>query len=453
MESVLMVLPIGQGACNLVEVYDNSNALVFLGMVDCGNKNEHFFNYSNVSDSFEYLREKMKARAQAFYGAGVNDDQIYLDLFILTHQDEDHYNKFVNMLTDLVIGDNGKFANYLDQTNYIADFNNETFSYWYSLNNCNITHVYSNNNTELFTISTSTKLDIKKEFNSYKEVYAYTITSLTGRLFVYDDKIELNRQSITIEIADINLLEQYGRQGWEYYIAFKYALNHSINNLTLTTGDKEFLIGQSSCWFHNRFNTLENIKSHIQGDNALKFVIGEFWRGGVDYTPSAEKFVGKISTITRNLVSSSTYETEYKIEDKTKVKVLCNLSKKNLDDCKVLNLNKKGKNKGINYKNASSLVTLWTIGNTKYLFPGDATVHTMMHLNTEYNKLPKDEQGTCAECVKRQSAIMTAPHHGSDHSSKGKKIVADKVKYSEMPDRYKGDWGIYRELITINPAP
>ncbi|MFR9201047.1 MAG: hypothetical protein ACLVML_09715 [Candidatus Gastranaerophilaceae bacterium] len=98
-------------------------------------------------------------------------------------------------------------------------------------------------------------------------------------------------------------------------------------------------------------------------------------------------------------------------------------------------------------KNATSAVTLWTIGDTKYLFPGDATVHTMMHLNTEYTNLPKNEQEICTECVKRESAIMTAPHHGSDHSSMGKKIVADKAKYSEMPDRYKGDWGIYREFL------
>lgn len=74
-------------------------------------------------------------------------------------------------------------------------------------------------------------------------------------------------------------------------------------------------------------------------------------------------------------------------------------------------------------------------------------MHTMMHLNTEYTNLPKNEQEICTECVKRESAIMTAPHHGSDHSSMGKKIVADKAKYSEMPDRYKGDWGIYREFL------
>lgn len=69
--SVLTVLPIGQGACNLVEVYDNSNKLVFLGMVDCGNKtNEQAFNVagysgefnSNVEASFDYVTQKMRER-------------------------------------------------------------------------------------------------------------------------------------------------------------------------------------------------------------------------------------------------------------------------------------------------------------------------------------------------------------------------------------------------------
>jgi hypothetical protein len=67
-KSVLTVLPIGQGACNLVEVYDNSNKLVFLGMVDCGNKtNEQAFSVagysvglkSNVEASFDYIAQKM----------------------------------------------------------------------------------------------------------------------------------------------------------------------------------------------------------------------------------------------------------------------------------------------------------------------------------------------------------------------------------------------------------
>lgn len=39
------------------------------------------------------------------------------------------------------------------------------------------------------------------------------------------------------------------------------------------------------------------------------------------------------------------------------------------------------------------------------------------------------------------NAIMTAPHHGSDNSSKGKKRPAS------PETKYQGDWGIYREFL------
>ncbi len=106
-----MVLPIGQGACNLVEVYDDSNPkkLVFLGMVDCGNKsNEQAFNVagyagkfnSNVEASFDYITRKMRERAGIANG-GVTGEIKYnllLDLFILTHQDGDHWILLEKML-------------------------------------------------------------------------------------------------------------------------------------------------------------------------------------------------------------------------------------------------------------------------------------------------------------------------------------------------------------------
>lgn len=457
--SVLTVLPIGQGACNLVEVYDNSNKLVFLGMVDCGNKNECFFNYSNVSDSFKYLREKMKARAQAIYGAGVNDDQIYLDLFILTHQDGDHHNKFLNLLEGYVVGNMNNLT--LNKGGYIYNYkDNSILSYpylyikpeTYGLTdklNIIIQNEYSStgdDNKFLINIIGMLKVIINKNLSTNRFTVATSYSSKSQKTFNF--KIDQNKVFIgrdtqnPYEISDKDLLCR-GLPGWEYYIVLKAFCESAegkaaIGKRKLT----ELIKKQLKRWLIDDYKALDQIKVVLQSRNRSLCIIGEFWKGGANYETQAQNFVKRISARTKTYVDRAKSDYSYKIKNGNTtvgtVKVLCNLEIEKLN--KINNI-ENSHGAGPNYKNGSSLVTLWTIGDTKYLFPGDATVHTMMHLNTEYTNLPKNEQEICTECVKRESAIMTAPHHGSDHSSKGKKQPAS----SET--KYQGDWGIYREFL------
>ncbi len=94
--SIMTVLPMGQGACNLIEIYGKENAtseekLVYLGMVDCGGDN---FKDSNgeiitYNESYEYLKNIMLLRGKT---AGMVEP--YLDCVILTHRDKDHHDKF-----------------------------------------------------------------------------------------------------------------------------------------------------------------------------------------------------------------------------------------------------------------------------------------------------------------------------------------------------------------------
>lgn len=467
MESVLTVLPIGQGACNLVEVYDNSNELVFLGMVDCGNKtNEQAFNVagysgelnSNVNASYQYLREKMKARAQAFYGAGVNADQIYLDLFILTHQDGDHHNKFLNLLEGYVVGNMNNLT--LNKGGYIYSYkDNSILSYPYLYSkletygltdklNIIIQNEYSStgdDNIFLINIINMLKVIINKNPSTNRFTVATSYPSKRQKTFNF--KIDQNKVFIgrdtqnPYEISDKDLLCK-GLPGWEYYIVLKAFCESAkgkaaIGKRKLT----ELIKKQLKRWLIDDYKALDQIKAVLQSRNRSLCIIGEFLKGGASYEKQANNFVKRISARTKTYVDRAKSDYSYEIKNGNTtvgtVKVLCNLEIADLNKISI----KDSHGTGPNYKNGSSLVTLWTIGDTKYLFPGDATVHTMMYLNTEYNKLPKDEHETCAECVKRQSAIMTAPHHGSDHSSKGKKQPAS----SET--KYQGDWGIYREFL------
>ena len=456
MESVLTVLPIGQGACNLVEVYDNSNELVFLGMVDCGNKtNEQAFNVagysgelnSNVNASYQYLREKMKARAQVFYGADANNDQIYLDLFILTHQDGDHHNRFVDLVKDLII------QNAVTETNFTlkclgnvmvqytyTDTSSCSYSYSYALpydskKNYNIKHYYQSLGDETFVCKIGHKeLRIIKYINNTFSISFYDTNSRKSlesiSISANNNTIINNRGKIIYYIAegDKKLLN---KPGWKYYIIYK-----AFCEIKSVYFDNKL----NKCFFQ-LFNTSDQIKENFISEKKISNIIGEFWKGGASYKQQANNFVKRISARTKTYVDRAKSDYNYEIKNGNTtvgtVKVLCNLEIEELNQISI----KDSHETGPNYKNGSSLVTLWTIGDTKYLFPGDATVHTMMYLNTEYNKLPKDEHGTCTECVKRESAIMTAPHHGSDHSSKGKKQPAS----SET--KYQGDWGIYREFL------
>ncbi len=165
-------------------------------------------------------------------------------------------------------------------------------------------------------------------------------------------------------------------------------------------------------------------------------VITEFWKGGDRYDKGASDFSNKLRfhlciPPKRTFEPSPTNIT--KNFGHLQIDLLCGTvngksNSKSLDQS-IYNAKK------YNTVNSTSAVTLWRIAGNKYLFPGDATVHTMMHLNNLNN------------IDSHTDAIMTAPHHGSDHSSKGSKIVADKEEYRKMPDQYKGDWGIYREFL------
>ncbi len=94
---VVTVFAVGQGSCNTIEIMDGDK-LVYLACIDLGTSSGK--DYINIYDEdygpIAYLKGRMKKRVE---DGGMEDTYYaYMDMFFLTHQDDDHH----NMLPDLI---------------------------------------------------------------------------------------------------------------------------------------------------------------------------------------------------------------------------------------------------------------------------------------------------------------------------------------------------------------
>lgn len=100
------LLAVGQGTCNMIEEYDDAGSLSNLILIDCGGDgivNQH------VRDCIRIICEAMEKRARASGGA---ENDKYLDLLVLSHQDMDHHSIIKYILENRIEGENysiGKF--------------------------------------------------------------------------------------------------------------------------------------------------------------------------------------------------------------------------------------------------------------------------------------------------------------------------------------------------------
>lgn len=87
------MLAVGQGVSNLIEVYDNAGRMEQLILIDCGGDG---FEEAHVRSSTELILDAMRARAQT-----EEEYDRYLDLLIISHQDEDHHSIIKEILETL----------------------------------------------------------------------------------------------------------------------------------------------------------------------------------------------------------------------------------------------------------------------------------------------------------------------------------------------------------------
>lgn len=92
------LLPVGQGAMNLIEIYDNMDRLIHLTLIDCGHDRSRPVSYDSLpritAKCVDYVAEKMQQRF-------IQGGEFYLDYVLITHRDSDHWTLFDNLLERL----------------------------------------------------------------------------------------------------------------------------------------------------------------------------------------------------------------------------------------------------------------------------------------------------------------------------------------------------------------
>lgn len=100
MDSIVTMLAVGQGAMNLIEIYDvleGERVLVNLSLIDCGSIDGHPVSKAACEKSLGFAVEKMRERYDTF------GDGMMLDHLLLTHKDADHWN-LLERLFQMAIG-------------------------------------------------------------------------------------------------------------------------------------------------------------------------------------------------------------------------------------------------------------------------------------------------------------------------------------------------------------
>lgn len=92
------LLPVGQGAMNLIEIYDSLDRLIHLTLIDCGHDRSRPVRYDSLphitAKCVDYVASKMQQRF-------IQGGEFYLDYVLITHRDSDHWTLFDNLLERL----------------------------------------------------------------------------------------------------------------------------------------------------------------------------------------------------------------------------------------------------------------------------------------------------------------------------------------------------------------
>lgn len=460
-------LAIGQGNCSLIEIWEGASyaarSNLFIALIDCGSDDS--MGNQNVIDSIATI-----TTAMGKHSAGTGFTPPYLDILFVSHQDMDHWNKLDMILNSA----NGKrkinhglrdIDTCIQTPAAIASINfspvvatvlasQEQYSKWKVFVDTALyrgsQHLLIDSQNYYMAIEWSC-IDIIKKQVSFKlefeiddpyleislsfgndcslggwtfelenETYRYTYY-MNG----YTKKYELTKDFTIIKMDD----------SWKLTEAFQATLDELIKVKKLKIKSSTIVSLYTSYYnFLNKF-TYEDVVQIINDKQDLKCYIGQAFIGGEEgiYSPSfigmRDRIKAVCSTEVVQLIKNQKKHIIYFNRDwNMETTMLCCTE---LSNCKLTGAKSEKSIKN----NASSAVALWCINNNKFLFPGDATVHTMYYMTN--NNLLDDTT----------ASIMLAPHHGSGTSSK----VSSKKRGRNgvQPD----PWAILeRFLETIKPS-
>lgn len=418
---------VGQGLCNLIEIYDQSTgALAHLALADCGStsrvKKDSTTYVENIENMFQYITGKAQERLRA-------TGTYFFDAVFLSHQDADHWNLMMELFSRLLGIAKGESISIQDEhgvcTQYlIGSGDNDDFLICSKreedlLYRWNMSREIESNDGEYRSISYGRTWNVLKSqfFSNYEYIeISYSDEAWEGTVRGTHRE---NNGSITIEYTAENdagnkeeasylndgdnhymiyqgKKEDFKPEIMDFIIAFKNFLQKIQGGFSEAAYQ---LLGQ------NEMFDLSLVDSYIQSGTLVKKAIHTIYFGGSDYGPKASSFRAKLSCMAEKVVSS--IDEGVKIyNDSIKFRMVMPFNASFLYDSTIY---KKKVSIGIS-RNRSSLFVIIYYSGGMIILPGDATSHTMNSFCLLSDK--RDIE------VKGDAQFFVAPHHGSDTTSK-----------------------------------
>lgn len=369
------VLAIGQGLSSLLEVWEGASYAkrtnLFVALMDCGSDDNK--EKQNVKDSITAIQDAMNKHTNI---GGFTPP--YLDMLIISHQDTDHWNK-LHLLFDGIKG-----KRQINHNGQLIDtcIQKPTEIEKLDFPSVNADILISQEQYSKFNLAAANMAIYKGSQHLVIEKQDYFMNIEWS----YSELFKSNGYTMGFKIDNPYL---------EISLCYNYNTTSSDWNIITKTGSIQFLLNLN----------YKKVEETIDKNSDLHCCIGQSFIGGQEdiEQPSFKEYKDKIKALSSTEVvqlikNQKNQEIFINTSWNLTCKILCCTT---LSNCK---FSGGGSNKGLK-RNASSAVALWSINNTKMLYPGDATIHTMYHMR----------QNHLLECA--ESSIVLAPHHGSGKTS------------------------------------
>lgn len=433
-EVIVSMLPVGQGAMNLIEVYEGGQ-LVSLSLIDCGSET---YTRQECFGSMKYVVEKMRLRRERIDREGRKDGKVF-DLVMFTHRDSDHYNLFENLF-NMAIGKRVILANWNDLNEWSISFSTvkeqiviDDNYYCFKKKYYKFERIIDNNNFFY-------KIIIEYNEGYYVTIHYSDEPKGINILANWSDSCWPNDVSVFLddfdeEVINIKFIfengtlyclhgfdkEEIGRfehtsRNWELeetifvteykYICCTYNINFDKFIRAMEIAHKDV------------YKTKEDIEKEFRDKTVVSDLITNFVVGGNVAQRNRELFytLKKAKAISENVFEATPMQS-FSLGYELSLRIV-----ERIDDTTMETLSSCVKTGVYNENNATSAVSLlWDDANDFpiCLFTGDATSHTF------YNII----KGKDKEDLKYlHNCVWTAPHHGAYRTIKGYYVI-NKEKY------------------------
>ncbi|MDE6846126.1 MAG: hypothetical protein K2J99_10210 [Lachnospiraceae bacterium] len=429
MDSKVTMLAVGQGAMNLIEIYEYINGqrvLVNLSLIDCGSIDGHPYSKAACERALDYAAGKMRER----YGQG---EYLLLDNLLITHGDGDHWN-LLDCLLQKVIGAGVALIIKNQYSGWLRVEEKDGFKEIYYMNAIDKIYRYEKNYYEEFEIELEVSYicedeDIIQQVNleyEYEDNYiAVCWNPQYFNIIVSDETEAENKLSIACDSENYIIKTKTGwrngiiPQTYEEFIDLFARIYIGIRDSVIQIPDEH----------HRIFMDILNIQktSEISPEEiaiavrenpnpAFPFIRNVYIGGNSSSDES------KFNAMVKTLKMCAQNDVFIKAEKGIYIDLYGGLQLyiiENLQaDMLMQVINAESVDKLSIKNNATSMVSVLLLDGVpefeKIVFTGDATVHTFYQMLLDINT--DIEQG---KPIIYQDATWTAPHHGAHRTIHG----------------------------------